>query len=317
MGIKNLMQIIKKYAPTSLSLTEISKYRNCVIAIDANLLIYKMIFAVRKNGYDLKNEAIVVTHLFTLLQKIKGFIKYNITPVFVFDGMPPQIKETTLKQRQIFFNTMQQKYYKAITQDEKKKYYFMKSEITLKEINECIELIKIFNYTQIESPEEADSQLADLIKKKKVDYIATDDMDILVFGGNKILKNFTVSNKKKIQEIDLNKFKKETGLTQNELVDLSILLGCDYCPSIKGVGTIGSYKLIQEYKSIENIIKKEHLKITFDYNKAKKYFKNPPITDSDKITVNKLKVNKNELKSFLEKYKFKQKYIEDLLNMLK
>src|SRR5579885_1448971 len=101
MGIKNLMQIIKRFAPDSLKLTKITKYENSIIAMDANLLIYKIIFGIRINGYDLKNDDLVVTHLFALLQKIKGFLKYNITPVFVFDGIPPKIKETTLKQRQI------------------------------------------------------------------------------------------------------------------------------------------------------------------------------------------------------------------------
>lgn len=316
MGIKNLMQIIKKYAPTSLKLTKITDYQNKIIAIDANLMIYKMIFAIRMNGYDLIYDGIIVTHLYTLLQKIKGFIKYNITPVFVFDGVPPQIKEGTLKQRKEFFNFMQQKYYKAVTQDEKKKYYFTKSDITLDEINECMELIRLFNYTIIESPEEADSQMADLIIKKKVDYIATDDMDILIFGGSVILKNFTVSDKKKIQEINLSTFKKETQLSQSQLIDLGILLGCDYCPTIKGVGTIGSYKLIQKYGSLENIIQNEKMKLSYDYRKAQQYFKNSPILDSKKIQINKLKVNHKQLKTFLLKYKFKEEYINNLLNIV-
>ena len=317
MGIKNLMKIIIRYAPSCLKLTKINLYKNSIIAIDANLMIYKMIFAIRKNGYDIKNDNINVTHIFSLLLKIQGFIKYNITPVFVFDGIPPKIKEETLKQRQDFFNFMQQKYYKSVTQDEKKKFYFLKSEITFKEIKECMDLINLFGYTIIESPEEADSQLADLSIKNKVDYIATDDMDILVFGGNIILKNFTVSDKKKIQEINLAVLKKELKLDQNEIIDLSILLGCDYCPSIKGIGTIGAYKFIQKYKKLDLIIEKENVKLSFDYKKAQNYFKNPPIIDSNNIIINKINVNKKGLVDFLKKYKFKQEYIDNLLKVIK
>lgn len=316
MGIKNLMKIIQKYAPAALTYTKIDKYKNKTIAIDSSLMIYKMIFAIRMNGYDIKNDDIIVTHLHALLLKFQGFIKYNITPVFVFDGMPPKIKETTLKQRSEFQNFMKMKYYKAVTQDEKKKYYFMKSDISYQEIKDCMELIKLFNYTIIESPEEADSQLANLMQNNKVDYIVTDDMDILVFGGNKILKNFTVSDKKKIQEINLDTLKKETKLNQNQLIDLAILLGCDYCPSVSGVGTIGAYKLIQQYGNLDKIIKHESIELAYDYKKARKYFSDPPIIDSTNIKINKMKVDKEGLIKFLKKFNYKEKYIDNVMGKL-
>ena len=316
MGIKNLMQIIKRYAPDSITYHKIDQYKNKILAIDANLMIYKMIFAIRFNGYDLQNDDIIVTHIHSLLNKFKGFIKYNITPVFVFDGINPKIKDQVIKQRTEFFKFMQQKYYKAVTQDEKKKYYFSKSEITYKEIKECMDFMKIFGYTVIESPEEADAQLAELMKRKKVDYVVTDDMDILIFGGELILKNFTVSDKKKIQEINLDAFKKQTNLTQKKLIDLAILLGCDYCPSIKGIGTIGAYNLIQKYGSLEGIMKHEQISLSYDYNEARKYFMKPPVIDVSKMEVSKGKIDKDVLITFLKEHKYKEKYISNLLNTI-
>lgn len=310
MGIKNLIKVIDKYAPSSIKLTKINKYTNKIIAIDFSLLIYKMIYAIRKQGYDLKNGNIVTTHIHSLLLKIRGFIKYNITPVFVFDGVSPNIKEETLKKREEFHKIMQIKYYKAVTQDEKKKYYFMKSEITYQEIKDCMELIELYGYTIIVAPEEADGQLANLIKNNKVDYIATDDMDILAFGGNKILKNFTVDLKRDIQEINLDKFKKEANLTQNQIIDISIMLGCDYLPGFKCIGPVKSYNLIKKYSYIDNVLKKEGLDITYNYKEAQKYFKNPPIIDSKNIKINKIKINKDGLKIFLKKFGYNKKYID-------
>lgn len=318
MGIKNLMKIINKYAPETVTYNKIDNYKNSIVAIDGNLLLYKVIYAIRKNGYDLKNEEIIITHLFGFIQKIKGFIYYNITPIFVFDGIAPEIKQNTLKQRLDFHNHMKQKYYKAITQDEKKKYYYMKSDITFNEIMEVMELIKLFNFTVIEAPEEADSQLAELSNNnnKKIDYIITDDLDILIFGGSKILKNFTVSDTKKIQQLDLTILKKQTGLNQKQLIDLAILLGCDYCPSIKGIGAIGAYKLIKKYDNIENIMKNENINLSYDYKKARKYFTNPPVYNSNNIKINKLKIDKNNLTIFLKKFKFTDDYIEKLFKQL-
>ncbi len=317
MGIKNLMKIIIRYAPNAITYTKIDNYKNKTIAIDANLMIYKMVYAIRLNGYDIKNNNIIVTHIHSLLLKIKGFVKYNITPIFVFDNIAPSIKQSTLDKRKEFHNIMNLKYYKAITQDEKKKYYFAKSEITYQEIKECIDLIKLFNYTVIEAPEEADSQLADLMRHNTVDYIVTDDMDILVFGGNKILKNFTVSDKKKIQEINLDILKKDAKLTHNQLIDLGILLGCDYCPCMKGIGPIGAYNKIQKYHAIEKIIKEDQLNFPQDYIKAREYFKNAPVIDHNKIKINKIKINKEGIIQFLYKFNYDDKYINNLFSKLK
>lgn len=335
MGIKNLMVIIKKFAPESISNKNINDYKNKILAIDANLLIYKMIFAIRKNGYDIQNDNIIVTHIHSLLLKLKSFIKHNITPVFVFDGMPPKIKDDVIKKRDTFHKLMEQKYYKAVTQDEKKKYYFAKSKITFKEMMDCKNLINIFGFEIIDAVEEADSELALLSKLNKIDYIVTDDLDILIFGGKNMLKNFSVQDKKIIQEINSNILLKQLGLTQSQLIDLGILLGCDYCPVTKGIGTIGAYKLIKEYGSIDNI-DKNRLKLPYDYKIAQNYFINPISNNSyngndndydykkhlekiKKIQIkkfNKKNIDMDKLKIFLKKNKFKDDYFKDLVSKI-
>lgn len=315
MGIKNLMKIIKKYVPEAITLKKIYNYENKVLAIDANLMLYKIIYAVRKNGYDLKNNDIIVTHIHVLLQKLIAFNKYNIIPVFVFDGMAPLLKKDTLEQRKEFQNLMKEKYTQATTQDEKKKFYFMRSAITMEEIKDSMELIKIFGYQVITAKEEADAQLAQLYKNNLVDYIVTDDMDILVFGGGKILKNFTVSISKKTQEINLNKILLDTNLTINEFIDLSILLGCDYCPTITGLGTMKAYNLIKKYGNIENIIDKTNISINIDYNLARNYFKNPPVNNINQLDT-KHKINQTNLYSFLKRFEFSNEYINKLMNKL-
>ena len=196
MGIKNFMKLIENHSPSSITYTNISFYTNKILGIDANLMIYKIVNAIRQNGYDIKNGDTIVTHIHTLLLKLIGFVKYNITPVFVFDGLAPQIKEETLQKRRVIQQNIEKKYNEATTDEEKKKYY-LRYGISEQEINDCKQLITIFNYTIIDSIEEADSQLVELLNCNKIDYIVTDDMDILVFGGKNILKNFTISSKKK------------------------------------------------------------------------------------------------------------------------
>lgn len=299
MGVKNLFQLIERYAPGSIKYTYITKYKNKKLAFDTNLLIYKMVYAIRKNGYDLTNDDICVTHIHSLLMKLKSFVKYNITAVFVFDGLMPQIKEKTMRKRNQFQKQMKKKYDDALTDEEKKKYYFMKSDISYEEIMDCIELIKLFGFSVIIAPQEADSQLAYLGKNKIVDYIVSDDMDLLVFGSPNILKNFTVNPNNKIQEISLKTFLNKAKLTQENLIDLSILLGCDYCEGQKGI--VGAYKYITSGMSIEN-------------KKVSDYYKHPKVNTNIEVNTNKINIDYNALRKFLEDKKFKVEYIQKIFD---
>ena len=86
MGIKNFTKILTKYASSSITFKKFSNYKNKSIGIDANLFIYQLVYAIRKNGYDIMNENIKVTHIFTLLKKLVAFKNNNINAIFVFDG---------------------------------------------------------------------------------------------------------------------------------------------------------------------------------------------------------------------------------------
>jgi flap endonuclease-1 len=63
----------------------------------------------------------------------------------------------------------------------------------------------------------------------------------------------------------------------DQFIDLCILLGCDYCEKIRGVGPKSALKLIQEKKCIEDIIKsldkKHSVPEEFHYEEARRLFK--------------------------------------------
>jgi flap endonuclease-1 len=71
----------------------------------------------------------------------------------------------------------------------------------------------------------------------------------------------------KIQEFSLGKILSDLEMTFEQFIDLCILLGCDYCPSIKGIGPKKAYELMVHHKSIENILENLDHKVTlfFEY----------------------------------------------------
>lgn len=305
MGIKNFYKFINKYAPSAVALTNVTKYKNSTVGIDFNLMIYKLIFSIRKNGYDIKNGQKIVTHIHALLLKLIKFKEYKIIPIFVFDGKAPEIKLGVLDKRKKSWQKMYEKYKNAKTEEEKKKYFYTKTDITSQELEDCKNLIKIFNYMVIDAPQEADSQLAQLSKNGVIKYIVSDDTDILLFGGGILLKKFSVAENKEIQEINLDTLKKNLGFSQKDLIKLGVLLGSDYCDN-------SPVSITKAFKIIKNI---EESNIENECNHAITYFKKPVVENINFInSTNSVDINK--LSFFLRNFYFSDDYINRLISKI-
>ena len=66
--------------------------------------------------------------------------------------------------------------------------------------------------------------------------VATEDMDALTFKSKTLLRRLTMPEARKlpVQEISYDKMMKLLDLDHEQFIDLCILMGCDYVPSIKG-----------------------------------------------------------------------------------
>ena len=80
------------------------------------------------------------------------------------------------------------------------------------------------------------------------------------------------------------------GFSLRQFIDLCILMGCDYCDSIRGVGPKRAIELIQKHRSIDAIL--EHIdknKYTvpedWPYTEARRLFTEPEVTDPAEIEV--------------------------------
>ncbi|ARF10688.1 FLAP-like endonuclease XPG [Hokovirus HKV1] len=317
MGIKNFYKFVEKYS--TVKQCSINDFENKILLVDGNMMIYKNIMAIRKNGYDIMKNGKSVTHIHSMLNKLLNFRKYNITPIFVFDGKPPNIKNDELKKRDLIKTDMKNKYLNAKNDIEKKKYFYYNFDVSDKEIKESIQLIKIFGYKIINSDTEADITLAQLSKSlnKDIAGVITDDFDILIFGGKTILKNFSVC--KKFLQIDLKIIKKDTKFNQNMLITLSLLLGSDYAPSIKGIGPVKGYELVSKYKNLDqlynnNIIdEKNYYLLKKGYNFFKNNNLKPKNNHIEQKKIKKQIIVKN-ITTFLKKYNYSQDKIDDICN---
>lgn len=106
----------------------------------------------------------------------------------------------------------------------------------------------------IVSPYEADPQLAYLLKSGIVRAVITEDSDLLAFGcSNIIFKMDRGGDGIEIANSDI--FKQVVGISDLEkLRYMCILSGCDYLPSLPGIGLRKAQDIVKERKTIDDIM---------------------------------------------------------------
>ncbi len=146
--------------------------------------------------------------------------------------------------------------------------------VTRQHNDDCKKLLQLMGLPIIESPSEAEAQCAQLCKEGLVYATATEDMDGLTFGSPRLVRNLTTGNNEKVKEYYLDKVLSGLGITHSQFIDLGILMGCDYCESIKGIGGKKGLELIKKFGSIEQILEKkfginEFIDVDVDYGDRK------------------------------------------------
>ena len=165
----------------------------------------------------------------------------------------------------------------------------------------------------VTAPCEAEAQCAALCKAGKVWATATEDMDSLTFGSPVLLRHLTFSEARKmpIKEFHLNQVLSDLGFTQDEFIDLCILLGCDYTDSIRGIGPKSAIDLMQKHRTIDGILaylekeKKDKYKVPEDwpFDEARRLFKTPDVTDPATLTFKWKAPNEEALVEYMCKEK--------------
>lgn len=328
MGIKNLSSLLNTYAPNCISKKQFSDLTGKKIAIDSALLIYSYVIAIRNSSEDITNvDGEITSHIHAVVSKTLLYLDNSITPIFVFDGKPPVLKNETLDKRKEE-REMAKRLMDDEENDDKRTKLFKKSTvITWKQMDQCKEILRAMGIPVIESPEESDSQCANLTKNDMVYGVGSEDMDILTFGSKKLLRNISSSKKNDIVEYDLEKALEELKYSYQEFIDLCILLGCDYVCHIDGIGVKRAKEIIDEYRTIDNFLEKSNdikcgkYKVDKDYinevSKARDYFLNSPGKTYLPAQLKLANPDQKKIKDLLiNKYSYSKTKVEKIINKI-
>ncbi|CAG8539031.1 4445_t:CDS:10 [Paraglomus occultum] len=297
MGIHHLHKVIADHAAKAINANEIKSYFGRKVAIDASMSIYQFLIAVRQSdGQQLTSDTGETTsHLMGMFYRTIRMVENGIKPVYVFDGKPPTLKSgelaKRLERRKEATKNLEEAHETGEAADIDK-YSRRTVKVTPEHNAECKKLLKLMGIPYIDAPCEAEAQCAALARAGKVFAAASEDMDTLTFNAPILLRHltFTESRKMPIDEIHLDKALEGLELNMDEFIDLCILLGCDYCESIKGIGPHRAYELIKKHRNLETVIKEldpKRYPIPDDwrYKEARELFRNPDVVDPTTVEI--------------------------------
>ncbi|KAI0737081.1 hypothetical protein C8Q80DRAFT_1214900 [Daedaleopsis nitida] len=127
-------------------------------------------------------------------------------------------------------------------------------DITQQMVSQIMIMLRLFGIPYITAPMEAEAQCAALLSLGLVDGIITDDSDVFLFGGGRVLKNM-FNQSKTVECYLLSDLERELGLDRDKLVRLAYLLGSDYTDGLPGVGPVVAMELLSEFPDRDGLHK--------------------------------------------------------------
>lgn len=257
MGIRYLNKFLRENCTESIRSINMADLSGKRIAVDISIYLYK---------YEAEDTLLESIYLMLAI-----FQRYNVTPIFIFDGKPPCEKKELLKKRkedkqqaEEEYNCLKQKLALNDTEDEdiqdiintmdqlKKQFIYINRE----KIENVKELIRAWGCTYYDAPGEADELCAMLVMKKKVWACLSEDMDMFVYGCNRVLRYFSLISHNVIL-YHMKGILNELDMSQKNFKEICIISGTDYNINANGknndIQLPQIMKLFRKFKKTDNI----------------------------------------------------------------
>ncbi len=331
MGV-NIAELVEGCKKT----VEIETLTGRKIAVDAMNVLYQFISIIRQpDGTPLKDsKGRITSHFSGLFYRTAKLLQAGIRPCYVFDGEPPKFKETTNLERRERREEAKRKYEEALERgdiEEARKWAQQCARVDEDMVKDSKRLLEAMGIPYVQAPSEGEAQAAYMAKQGDVWASSSQDFDSLLFGTPVLLRNITITGKRKVprkeiymeikpEVIKLEDLLKTLGITREQLVVIGIGIGTDYNPG--GLSGIGPKKALEMVKSCKNVsellkkIKNEKWEFDIDPEEIFNFFMNPPVTKNYELKWSS--PNEEKIKKILcDEHDFSEERIDNALEKLK
>jgi flap endonuclease-1 len=240
------------------------------LAVDAWNILYQFLSSIRQpDGTPLMDrEGRVTSHLAGTLYRTAALVEAGIKPVFVFDGVAPELKRETLAARAQRKEKAQADYATALEAGDletARTKAQQTSRLTAPMVTQAQELLRALGIPVLQAPGEGEAQASWMCRQGLVDGTVSQDFDTLLFGTPLLVRHLATGGRRKLpgkqvwvevqpEEIPLQASLAAMGLTREQLIDAALLVGTDFHPGIKGIGAKKAIALIQREGSLEALL---------------------------------------------------------------
>ena len=208
------------------------------------------------------------------MSRIQLLQSFNVKPILVFDGANLPMKSHQEKIRSLCttrYESISNACYSARQQSRDKVYNLLASgniQAANSQIQKAMDvtpqmaasLMRELQRCKVEyvvAPYEADAQMAWLDRTGKVAAVITEDSDLLLFGCKRVLfkldrdgfaDEIRLERLPDLKELDLSSF------TFEKFRQMCMLSGCDYIPSINGMGLKTAHRYLSKYQTITRVL---------------------------------------------------------------
>ena len=307
---------------------KIEELKNKILAVDASPIFYQFLSSIRQeDGTPLMDSKQRITsHLQGIISRVTNLMAQNIKLCFVFDGIAPILKIKEQEEREYRKQMAEKKFQEAKEEgDEELMLKYSKQSIRLsKEMTEeSKELIQALGLPIIQAPSESDAQISFMNEKGDVWACVSSDADCLVHGAPRLVRNLTVSQRRRVvsgayvnvspEVIELKEVLDNLGINQDQLIVLAILVGTDYNVGVPRVGPKTALRLVKQYKNFDTLFKE--VKADFNWKQVYATFKNMPIIKNYKLVWKKPDVER-VMKILVDEHDFNEERVNKNLERI-
>ena len=284
------------------------------LAVDANNNLYQFLALIRmRDGRPFTDsKGHITSHLVGLLLRTTRLIAdYDIRPVFVFDGRPPELKMRTLEERRRYRERARVDWEEAVR---RKDYLAAWSKaVTMNSLTRPMQddakrVLEMIGVPWVQAPQEGEAQAAHMAMRGDVWAANSRDYDSVLFGSPRLVRYVTISGQEFLpskgrtrplipEMIELPALLNHLEITREQLVDLAIMVGTDFNDGIRGVGPKTALKLIKSYGILEELPEQYRHHLPETVNEVREIFLKPVVIDDAKILYSGVKAD--ELRQFL------------------
>ncbi len=268
------------------------------VAIDAFNTLYQFLSMIRQpDGTPLTDrEGRVTSHLSGLFYRSAALLELGIRPAFVFDGKPPELKKKTLEERRAVKEAAEREWKKAVEEGDLKRALSKATRTARLDsdmIEESLSLLDALGIPWIKAPSEGEAQMAHMVRKGDVWAGASQDFDALLFGTPNLVRNLTLSGRRKLPSgktvevfpvvVSLSEVLSALGVSREQLVDMAILMGTDFNDGIKGIGPKKALTIIKKSGDLEHVTSEGKVKVPEEFEDIRRLFLQPDVSDDYRL----------------------------------